>query len=248
MSDDELEQLAEEFWSETGLGDVFPRKIEQALALKLPVTIIKLPIVTIRSVSRWLRRHTRYPELPSYRRELMGCLYADSGHGFIFVCGADTPEEQRLTLAHDAAHFLLDYWRPRLQVIKALGTSIIPVLDGYRCAQPEERLSAILAGIRVGPHLHLLPRYGDDEAANTWLECVESRADDLGRELVAPRWRVQQMLRELPRDCRPEVACQALGQVFGIPPYVFRSDVAARHRERPRSFVEDVSRVLARPL
>ncbi len=246
MNDAELERRAAEFWADTDLADAFPRNIEQAIALKLPVTIVKLPIVTIRTIARWLRRHNRSPVFPSYGRDLMGCLYADGGHGFIFVCGADEPDEQRLTLAHDIAHFLVDYWWPRLLVIEAMGSSIVHVLDGHRSARPDERASAILARVRLGPHWHLLPRHDAGPDCDPHIACVEDRADDLGLELVAPRCHVLQMLRALPRRSKPEAACGALGEFFGVPAYVFRSEVAAMHREHTPSFLEDVRRVLGR--
>jgi hypothetical protein len=246
MNDSELVQRAVEFWADTDLADTFPRNIEQAIALKLPVTIVKLPVVTIRSIAQWLRRHNRSPVFPSYRRDLMGCLYADGGHGFIFVCGADDPGEQRLTLAHDIAHFLVDYWWPRRLVIDAMGPAIVQVLDGRRSARPDERASAVLARVRLGPHWHLLPRHEADPDGDTRIACIENRADDLGRELVAPRSRVVQMLRALLRQYEPQAACNALGEFFGIPSYVFESEVAAAHHVHTPSFLEDVRRILGR--
>ncbi len=130
MTDREIEAHAADFWAGTDLADAYPRSIEQAIALKLPVTVVKLPVVTVEAAGRWLRRHHRTPAFPPHRRDLMGCLYADSGHGFIFVCGADEAEEQRFTLAHDTAHFLVDYWWPRLRVIQAaLPYGHAPVTD-----------------------------------------------------------------------------------------------------------------------
>ena len=244
MNDRELEQSAADFWFGTDLADVYPRGIEQAIALKLPVTVVKLPVVTVQAISRWLRRHHRRPAFPSYGSDLMGCLYADGGHGFIFVCGADEPEEQRFTLAHDAAHFLVDYWWPRLQVVGALGASVIDVLDGRRPARLEEKAAAVLAHVRLGPHWHLLPRPGADAR----IALVEDRADDLGLELVAPHTRVVQLLRALPTRGRGdrEAACVALGSFFGLPPYVFRDVVAASQRSRVPSFLDDALRVLGR--
>jgi hypothetical protein len=247
MNDSELEDRAAEFWADTDLADAFPRNIEQAIALKLPVAVVKLPIVTIRFIGLWLRRHNLRPVFPPYQRDLMGCLYADGGHGFIFVCGADEPEEQRFTLAHDIAHFLVDYWWPRLLVIQAMGSSIIDVLDGHRPARPDERSSAVLARVCLGPHWHLLPRQGADSVCDGRIATVEDRADDLGRELVAPRPRVLHMLRKLPRRrVEPEAACRALGSFFGVPPYVFRPEVAAMYSEDAPAFLDDVLRVLGR--
>ena len=244
MIDRELEQCAGDFWSGTDLADAYPRGIEQAIALKLPVTVVKLPVVTVQAVGRWLRRHQLRPVFPAYRSDLMGCLYADGGHGFIFLCGADESDEQRFTLAHDAAHFLFDYWQPRMRVVGALGPAIIDVLDGRRPARMEERAAAVLAHVRLGPHWHLLPRRG----AEARIAVVEDRADELGLELVAPRTRVAQLLRALPLHGRGDrdAACVVLGSFFGLPPYIFRDVVAASQRSRVPSFLDDAPRVIGR--
>jgi hypothetical protein len=246
MTDRELEGRAADFWAGTDLADAYPRGIEQAIALQLPVTVVKLPIVTVQAAGWWLRRHHDTPAFPPYRRDLMGCLYAACGHGFIFVCGADEPEEQRFTLAHDTAHFLVDYWWPRLQVIQALGTSITDVLDGRRRASIAERASAILAKVRVGPHYHLLPRQNGE--GDVRIACVEDRADDLGLELVAPCKRVLQMVQAMPAKVRTDTqaACGALGTFFGLPAYVFGPLISALHRTQAPSFLEDALRLLGR--
>ena len=246
MTDRELEGRAADFWAETDLADAYPRSIEQAIALQLPVTVVKLPVVTVQAVGRWLRCHHDTPHFPPYRRDLMGCLYAACGHGFIFVCGADEPEEQRFTLAHDTAHFLVDYWWPRLRVIQALGTSITDVLDGRRRASIAERASAILAKVRVGPHYHLLPRQNGE--GDIHIACVEDRADELGLELVAPRTLVVKMMRAMPAKVRADTqaACGALGNFFGLPAYVFGPLVSALHRTQSPSFLDDALRLLGR--
>jgi hypothetical protein len=246
MTDRELEARAADFWAGTDLADAYPRGVEQAIALKLPVTVVKVPVVTVQAAGRWLRRHHRTPAFPPHRRDLMGCLYADRGHGFIFICGADEPEEQRFTVAHDTAHFLVDYWWPRLRVIDALGPSITAVLDGQRLASIAERASAILASVRVGPHWHLLPRQGGHEDIH--LACVEDRADELGLELVAPRALVVQMVRATPPRVQSDVeaVCRALGAFFGLPAYVFSTLVSALHRAQAPSFLDDVRRLLER--
>jgi hypothetical protein len=246
MTDSDLEARAADFWAGTELADAYPRAIEQAIALKLPVTVVKLPVVTVEAAGRWLKRHHRTPAFPPYRRDLMGCLYADRGHGFIFVCGADEPQEQRFTLAHDTAHFLVDYWWPRLRVIEGLGPSITEVLDGRRRASIAERASAILARVSVGPHWHLLPR--QDGAGDVHIACVEDRADELGLELVAPRALVVEVVRAMRAGVRSDAqaACCQLGTFFGVPAYVFHPLVSALHRAQAPSFLDDVRRLLGR--
>jgi hypothetical protein len=248
MTDEDLEEIAADFWAGTDLGDKFPRNIEQALALKLPVTVVKLSVVTVRTIGHWLRQHHRCPAFPSYRRDLMGCLYADGGQGFIFVCGADEPEEQRFTIAHDAAHFLADYWLPRLRVLTALGSSAAEVLDGRRKPQPKERAAAILEGVRLGPHWHLLPRRCVNPEEDARIGLVEDRADDLGLELVAPRQRVRHVLNGIAgrRHFDAAAICNALGSIFGLPSNVFAEIVAVERRPRFPSFLEDARRALGR--
>jgi hypothetical protein len=248
MSDRELEDRAADFWAGTDLADAYPRAIEQAIALKLPVTVVKLPVVTVRTVGYWLRRHRRSEAFPTYTRDLMGCLFAHGGYGFIFLCGADEPEEQRFTLAHDTAHFLTDYWWPRLRVIRELGLSAADVLDGNRPASPGERASAILGGVRLGPHWHLLPRTGSRPEDDPRVAPAEDRADELGLELVAPRGRVAQLLRDLPMRTRADErsACDVLGSYFGLPGYVFRAVVAASRPLRVPSLLDDVRRGMRR--
>src|SRR5258707_15817030 len=102
-----LEEIANDFWRETGYSRTFPRPIEQALA-KLPVMLVKLPDVTVQAVGAWLRQQRHTCTFPTYENSLMGCLYAYKGFGYIFVCGADPVEEQRFTVAHDGAHFIVD--------------------------------------------------------------------------------------------------------------------------------------------
>jgi len=248
MSDADLEEIVADFWAGTDLAEMFPRNIEQALALKLPVTVVKLPVVTIRAIGQWLQQHHRCPMFPSYRRNLMGCLYADGGHGFIFVCGTDAIEEQRFTIAHDAAHFLADYWLPRLRILDVLGPSVIEVLDGRRAPQPKERAAAILERVRLGPHWHLLPRRCVHPDEDERIAPVENRADELGLELVAPRQRVLQVLHGIPgrHQINAKDICNVLGSVFGLPPYVFTEIVAVERRPRVPSFLEDARRALGR--
>jgi Zn-dependent peptidase ImmA (M78 family) len=38
---------------------------------------------------------------------------ARAGHGFISLDGSDADDERRFSLAHELAHFLLDYQDPR---------------------------------------------------------------------------------------------------------------------------------------
>src|SRR5207249_2815090 len=151
-------EVAQRFWAHARLPMTYPRDIEHAVALVLPLAIVKLPALTTKDVTDWLASHDVVIHVNSEPLILMGCLVANRGHGIVFACGGDPPDEQRLTVAHEAAHFLRHYLMPREQVLRALGGTIAPVLDGERDATPEERIAGLLSGVRVGAHVHLLPR------------------------------------------------------------------------------------------
>src|SRR5205085_3975397 len=110
-------------------------------------------------------------------RPLRGCLLACDGAGFIFLDAADPPAERTFSLAHELAHFLRDYWRPRQRAFAALGGSVREVFDGGRAPRREERLHALLRGVSLGPHVHLMARDGGTPPPE--VAAAESDADRL---------------------------------------------------------------------
>jgi hypothetical protein len=133
----DLEALARDFWVGTGWHETFPREIEEVAPLDLPLVIAKQAPINPQAARNWLQQRGIVVPLPDDRRDLYGCLVARCGHGFIFVSDTDSPEEQRLTIAHEVAHFLADDLLPRQQVIQALGAQMAEVMDGLR--QPIRR-------------------------------------------------------------------------------------------------------------
>jgi hypothetical protein len=246
MSGQSPEVLAQEFWSETGLESVFPRNLEQAVTMKLPLAHVKLPVLTLQTIEKWLAEKQLAIPLPPHQHDLLGCLVAHRGHGFIFVCSADSADEQRLTLAHEVAHFLKDYLWPRQRVIAALGGHITDVLDGIRTATQAERAAAVLSRVRLGAHIHLLPRPGAE--ADALIAQTEAHADRLALELVAPRERINSFLQNLParEAMHPQEVRAALAAFFGLPAYAFDTVVQRVVERRPVSFLEDVRAALRR--
>jgi hypothetical protein len=242
------EALAHEFWVGTGLQDTFPRNIEYAIAMKLPLALVKLPQLNAQMIGQWLERRHIITPLPRDQRDLHGGLVAYRGYGIIFVCGADDPAEQRLTVAHEVAHFLVDYVHPRQQVIQALGKHMAEVLDGLRKATPAERAAAILSHLRLGAHAHLLPRHGKDEDAQWVVAAAEDRAERLARELVAPQERVHAILQDLSTRTTvgSEHACSALAAYFGLPPGAFDDIFRTINQRRSVSFLADIREALRR--
>jgi hypothetical protein len=214
-----VEETAALFWIHARLPEVYPRDIEQAAALVLPIAVVRLPVLTTSEIGDWLSGQGVGSEVGPYSHDLMGCLVASRGYGILFVSGADTPEEQRLTIAHEVAHFLKHYVMPRARVIQVLGPGITAVLDGDREATAGERIAGVLSGVRVGAHVHLLPRPG--LSAGRVAE-AESEADDLGLELVAPRSEVVSFLRTRHVERLGAVDQQrALASRFGLPAHAF---------------------------
>ena len=113
------------------------------------------------------------------------CLAARDGAGFILLDAADPPRERVSSLAHELAHFLWHYWRPREWVRKHLGPGAAAVFDGRRKATPAERLRALLSYIPLGPHVHLMERGPRREIVDESVAAAEDEADRLAYELLA---------------------------------------------------------------
>ena len=238
-TDQNLDVLANDFWSRSREECGFPRNVEKAIAMTLPLAVAKMPQLDSSNLSAWLHRRQIPALVPAEGKDLMGCLVAHRGYGVIFVCGSDEPEEQRLTIAHEAAHFLLDYLLPRQQMIAALGDGIADVLDGFRAARPTERASAVLSHLRLGPHVHIFPRREGEENSAPHM-CIESRADELAIELVAPRSEVIALYRRLSLQVTGKrQLINELARHFGLPSHAFDSVVARIARRRPVSFIRE---------
>jgi hypothetical protein len=183
-------ELAEAFWNEAGVAGPWPRDLRTAALNALPLSIEELPGLGVLRVADWLRdAGSTCPELGPDRR-LRGCLVACDGHGIVFLDAGDPEDEQRFTLAHEIAHFLRDYRRPRQRAVALLGPGILDVLDGRRPARPDERLHGVLRGVPVGVHRHLLAR-ADRGPLSPAVAQAEREADRLAFELLAPAARLR---------------------------------------------------------
>jgi hypothetical protein len=236
----EISRIADDFWHGLGHLKKFPRDIETAVTMRLPVGILKLPQLTGSTVADWLRERQLIVTTPLQRRQLMGCLVAYRGHGIIFLCGADDRDEQRLTIAHEAAHLLHDYLLPRNRAITVFGSSITEVLDGLRPPTPAERVEAVLEAVSLGAHVHLLPRSDRGWNFEPIVLESESRADAVALELLAPAaCRGALITKLLAKGNSAENICAALGTHFGIPAGVFRQFVEPRFTRPVGGFLEE---------
>ena len=178
--------LAAGFWRAAGDPPPFPRDLADAVAGAVPLAVAEVDGLSVSAVRRWFDRRGVAVPLNEPDRPLRGCLVAWLGHGFAFLEAADDAAERRFSLAHELAHFLRDYWRPRETVVARLGPAVRAVLDGRRPATTDERLHAVLRNAAVGPFAHLLRRDESGRPLSFAERQAEAAADRLAFELLAP--------------------------------------------------------------
>jgi hypothetical protein len=228
----EVAILAGQFWARVSEPFPFPRDIERAAMLAVPVVVMKLPRLTTGTIAAWLTARHATVAVPLCRGEMAGCVVAHRGRAVIFVSGTDPAEERRATVAHELAHFLRHYLAVRERVVQALGPRILEVLDADRPPTFAERGRSILRDVRLGMHVHVLPR----EDRRGAVAQVEREADELGLELAAPCEAVEGVLRSM-RTNGPTAHERrvVLGQHFGLPPewlLAYVPDPPAQPRDR----------------
>jgi hypothetical protein len=178
--------LSARFWAAAGDPPPFPRDLRPAIAGAVPVTVLEISALCVEAVRGWLARRSIGVPVDEPDRPLRACLVAWRGHGFVFLDAGDDVAERRFSLAHELAHFLRDYWYPREAAVQRLGPAVVEVLDGERPATPDERVSAVLRKVRIGPFAHLLRRDATGRPLTAAEREAEAAADRLAYELLAP--------------------------------------------------------------
>jgi hypothetical protein len=243
MKNHEAVAWAEEFWRLAGRSDLFPRSLESSISWALPLALVKLSQLDLSGVRYWLKKED-IPLCWARNRSLEACLVARGGRGLIFLDSDDPPATQRLALAHELAHFLIDYLDPRQKALEHLGERIRDVLDGRRMATTEERLSGVLHGVKLGTFTHLMDRSAAGTVERLAILAAEDRADRLALEILAPRTVVLTRLEALEVQWREPAALviaeETLVKEFGLPEVAGRSygRMLVMSRRAPRSFKE----------
>lgn len=219
MAPTQWERLAARLWPRERERPADPVDIEYAVMGALPVEIRRMDRPSIRDIEVWARRRGYPCDFGGGMRRPRGCLIAHRGAGVIIVDSSDAPDEVRFTVAHEAAHFLLDYEQPRARAVAALGASVLAALDGDRPATVAERMDAVLAGLTLGPHAHLMERGAGGEACAQVSE-AEYAADALALELLAPAAAARKAIAACTAAAYAERrarAAAAIARRFGLP-------------------------------
>lgn len=124
------------------------------------------------------------------------------------------------SIAHEIAHFLVDYWLPRQRALVRLGESIREVLDGLRPPTVEERVHALIVRTPLGLHVEWMEREAraDDLSGALW--DVEAHADRVALALLAPPAEVFNAVNDvsaLSYQQRDQRMIQTLVRQFGLP-------------------------------
>jgi len=209
-------EAAARFWEDAGEEEPFPRALHRPIAMALPLAVVLLPRLRVAAIDAWLREQGVPCGIAAADRPLRACLVARSGQGLLFVDGTDREDERRFSLAHELAHFLRHYAGPRERAGAVLGLEILQVLDGRRAPTHQERAHALLAGLQIGYHVHLMERRGG--AATAAVSAAEREADALAFELLAPTSELEAMALSYAPDVRRGRIAERLERHYGMPP------------------------------
>ena len=141
-------------------------------------------------------------------RPLRGCLVADLGVGLIFLDGDDPADEQRYSLAHEVAHFLLHYLQPRQHVLDMLGTGHGGRARSDASADRRRAAFSALRDVVLEPFRHVMARTEDGNPTHFRTRSIEAEADELADELIVP-------LAEL--RSRQDLTPERLAADYGLP-------------------------------
>jgi Zn-dependent protease with chaperone function len=156
-------------------------------------------------------------------------MVADRGWGVLFYDSQDPEPQQRFTLAHEVAHFVLEHSLPRARARRAFGQDILPVLDRQRAPSAHESLFLMLERIPFGVQVRLMERNDSNEPCTAKAMEAEHRADRLAFELLAPAREVLPLLRRLSRQ---EVEAELISR-FELPRREARSYVRCLLAQAP---------------
>jgi hypothetical protein len=165
-------------------------------------------------------------------------LTAYAGVGILFVDRSDGPDQQRLTMAHEAGHFITDYLIPREDVARRR-PELLAVLDGDRAPTDTEQFDALLADVPIGFHTHLLVRDARGGHLSSASADVEDRAERLALELLAPLQSVLRVTAAPDAGDPQSVLCDHFGLPRGVATR-YAGHIQRLRRRPPRSLLDAI--------
>lgn len=217
------QRLAIEFWARAGAMSPPPRDPAEVISLVVPVSMVGIAHLDRTSVAAWMTR-LRLPPLDlGPERALRGCLLAMHESAYLLYDSADPPAEQRMTLAHELGHFLIEVEEPRRQVRRALGEDALALLNGDRAATYTEQLDAVLSDISLDLHVQLMTRDDDGSIGCVRIAAAEDAADAFALELLAPQAEVWPLVRSVaaqPPQTAWALVSSRLIETHGLPAMV----------------------------
>ena len=232
-----IRQIAQDFWSLTPVDYTPPCDLAHAAQSIFPVNITSLPNLALEPIRIWFKSRNIHLPLRHGGRKLCACLVAYEGMGMLFLDGTDSESERRFSLAHELAHFILEYHLVRLEAVATFGNGVAEVLDGKRQATIGERLDGILSGFDIGPFIHTMDRTDDGQIPTRDIQSSENMADLLALELVAPYKKIKIFMADRWEHwaedikTRKQVSEDASNQ-FGIPDYLIYEHIGLITLER----------------
>ena len=215
------QQFAQQFWEATYIPESFPRDIIQAISTLPNLLVVCLAELDMEKISDWLYNKNCGFTIEVVPKRLHGCLVIFRGRGIIFLNSSDPEAERRFTLAHELAHFLLEYQIPLQDAIRFFGENIREVLEGKRPPTLRERLDGILANVNLNPYVHLLERVDLNGFSRLYVWKVEDRADYLALELLVPFRKIYGQVKKNSKvktfQLLQDHTCQLLIQKYGLP-------------------------------
>lgn len=209
---EDLEQCAAVFWEPIPQRNEFPRDLEQHLSLHYEASIESMSDLTVNRVQQWLLTKALASQVTLNDRRLDGCIIAQKGHAILFIDAALALDERRMIIAHETAHFWIDYELPRRRIKQRYGAAGMQILDKERPSHTVEVLMAAATGspIQEFYHYHFKDRKRETE--------VEQQANTLACLLIAPPREVLARARRC-RIARDDESkwMELLHQGYGMP-------------------------------
>ncbi len=186
MTEGWLRRITDHFWERVGGQLSYPQDLSVVISRSFPIAVIELTSLSTQAIEQWLHRCNISYSFLCQNRSLRGCIVAARGQGLLFLDLNDHPNERRFTVAHEIAHFLLDYLEPRQEALRIFGPPILSALNGERLLSKTERVDALLSHIHLGVYTNLMGRARDGGIDQGQILRSEVRADRLALELLAP--------------------------------------------------------------